>query len=140
MKKLIVALIFLSVISPVFAQNNPDSSKKGQANIYYITATIERIWLAGTGYVVQYRKSTSDLGTVGIPYNWFTAPDSSAELVKLPKGANWPYITVFYIDGKFSHVRLYPHWQKSHQTWGVTPLGADVSKHFQDRDSFKFDY
>jgi len=138
MKKLIVLFVFLSVISPVFAQNNSDDSKK--TSVYYTSATIEKIWLAGTGYVVQYRKSTSQIGTVGIPYDWFTSPDSAAELVKLPKGANWPYITIFYIDGKFSHIRLYAHWQKSHQTWGVTPLGSDASKFFQERDSFKFDY
>jgi hypothetical protein len=140
MKKLIVVLVFLAVISPVFAQNNPDSTKKENPNVYYISVTVEKIWLAGTGYVVQYRKSTSDMGTVGIPYNWFTSPDSKAELVNIPKGPNWPYMTIFYRDGKFSHIRLYPHWQKSHQTWGVTPQGADVSRHFQEYDSFKFDF
>jgi len=140
MKKLIIVLVFLAVISPVFAQNNSDDSKKGKSNVYYLTVTIEKIWLAGTGYVVQYRKSSTQIGTIGIPYNWFTSPDSAAEMVLLPKGPNWPYMSVFYIDGKFSHIRLYPHWQKSHQTWGVTPLGADVSRHFQEKDAFKFDY
>jgi len=141
MKKLIIVLIFLSVISPLFAQNNPDNSKQdGQSNVYYINVPIEKIYLAGTGYVIQYRKSTSTIGTVGIPYTWFTEAGSTAELVKLPKGPNWPNMSVFYRDGKFSHIRLYTHWQKSHQTWGVTPMGADVSRHFMERDSFKFDF
>jgi len=139
MKKLIIVLVFSAVISPVFAQNNNDS-KKENPNVYYINVPVEKVWLAGTGYIIQYRKTTTQLGTVGIPYDWFTSPDSAAELVRLPKGPNWPNMSVFYIDGKFSHVRLYLHWLKSHQTMGVTPQGADVSRHFVEKDAFKFDY
>jgi len=139
MKKLIIVLVFMAVISPVFAQNNQNNSKNNP-NVYYINVPVEKIWLAGKGYIIQYRKSTTQLGTVGVPYDWFTSPDSSAELVRLPKGTNWPNMSVFYIDGKFSHVRLYMHWQKSHQTMGVTPLGADVSRHFVEKDAFKFEY
>jgi hypothetical protein len=140
MKKLIIVLVFLSVISPVFAQNNSNNSNKEQPNVYYANVPVEKIYLAGTGYIVQYRRATSQIGTIGIPYNWFTDSGSVAELVKLPKGPNWPNMSVFYKDGNFSHIRLYVHWQASHQTWGVTPMGADVSKWFVEKDAFKFDF
>jgi len=141
MKKIIIVLVFMAVISPVFAQNNSDNSKQGgQPSVYYINVPVEKIWLAGTGYIIQYRKSTSQMGTLGIPYNWFTDPGSTAELVRLPRGPNWPNMTIFYKDGKFSHIRLYMHWQKSHQTMGVTPMGSDVSRHFVEKDAFKFDF
>jgi hypothetical protein len=140
MKKLIIVLVFLSLISPVFAQNNSNNSNKGQSNVYYANVPVEKIYLAGTGYIVQYRRATNQIGTIGIPYNWFTDAGSVAELVKLPKGPNWPNMTVFYKDGNFSHIRLYVHWQKSHQTWGITPLGSDVSKWFVEKDAFKFDF
>jgi len=141
MKKLIIALLFLSIIPPVFAQTqNKSDNLREQPDLYYVNVPVERIYFAGMGYVVQYRKSTTQIGTLGIPYTWFTDPASKAELVKLPKGPNWPNMTIFYRDGNFSHIRLYVHREKSHQTWGLTPQGSDVSRHFQDQSSFKFDY
>jgi hypothetical protein len=141
MKKLVIVLVFLSVISPVFAQNNSNNSNKGMPNLYYANVPVEKIYLAGTGYIVQYRRATNQIGTIGIPYTWFTDAGSIAEIIKLPKGKNWPYMAVFYKDGNFSHLRLYVHAQKSHLTWGMTPQGADVSKHFvTERDSFNFQF
>jgi len=140
MKKLIIVLVFLSVISPVFAQDNSNDSNKEHPDLYYTNVTVEKIYFAGMGYVVQYRRSTNQIGTIGIPYTWFTDAGSRAEMVKLPRGSNWPNMTVFFKDGKFSHVRLYVHREKSHQTWGLTPQGSDVSKHFSDQDSFNFQY
>jgi hypothetical protein len=140
MKKLIIVLVFLSVISPVFAQNNSNNAKKEMPNVYYANVPVEKIYFAGTGYIVQYRRATNQIGTIGIPYTWFTDAGSIAELVKLPKGVNWPNMTVFFKDGNFSHIRLYVHGEKSHQTWGLTPQGSDVSRWFVERDSFKFEF
>ncbi|MDR0302213.1 MAG: hypothetical protein LBI04_07885 [Treponema sp.] len=140
MKKLIIVLFFLALVSPVFAQNN-SNDEEGNPNVYYANVPVEKIYLAGTGYVVQYRMSTSQIGTIGIPYSWFTDAASTAELVRLPKGPNWPNMSIFYKDGNFSHIRLYVHGHKSHQTWGVTPQGADVSRYFpEDKDSFNFKF
>ena len=139
MKKLIITLLFLSIISPVFAQNKSDNLRE-QPDLYYKNVPVERIYFAGTGYVVQYRNSSNQIGTLGIPYTWFTDAASKAEIVKLPRGPNWPNMTIFYKDGNFSHIRLYVHRERGHQTWGITPQGYDVSRYFQDQNSFKFDY
>jgi hypothetical protein len=96
--------------------------------------------MAGKGYIVQYRQNSSLIGSVGIPYDWFTYPAAKAELVYLPKGKNWPYMSVFYKDGEFSHLRLYAHRHKSHQTWDVTPTGVDVSSFFPESDTLVIQY
>jgi len=141
MKKLIITLLFLLIISPVFAQTqNKSDNLREQPDLYYVNVSVERIYFAGMGYVVQYRKSSNQIGSLGIPYTWFTDAASKAEMVKLPRGPNWPNMTVFYRDGNFSHIRLYVHREKGHPTWGLTPQGSDVSRHFQDQNSFKFDY
>ncbi|MCL2210128.1 MAG: hypothetical protein FWC19_09180 [Treponema sp.] len=137
MKKLIAAFIFMVIfspvlVSPVFAQDSGE--------MYYHNVTIEKIYLSGQGYVVQYRKGVNNLGTIGIPYEWFTAAGGKAEVLKLPPGLDWPSMSVFYKNGEFNYVRLYVHRSKAHWSWAVVPLGADVSKHFENLDDFKIDY
>jgi hypothetical protein len=137
MKKLIVVLIFMAVISPVFAQNYSSGSS---GNMYYHNVPIEKIYMSGPGYVVQYRKGVNEVGTVGLPYEWFTKAGSYAEIMKLPPGADWPSMSVFYKDGSFNYVRLYVHSSKRHTTWSVVPQGADVSRFFGDMEAFKIDF
>jgi hypothetical protein len=137
MKKIIIVLAFLALVSPVFAQhsavNRPD-------NLYYTNVSVERIFPSRQGYVVQYRSASSIVATVGIPNEWFTDAAGIAELVILPTASDWPTMTVFYKNGEFSHVRLYVHPAKSHLTWGNIPQGIDVSGLFTDKESFKIQY
>jgi hypothetical protein len=150
MKKLIIVLIFLAVISPIFAQeviidksdsfypkNNTDNKKEP---FYYINIRIEKIYPTTRGYVVQYRNSAAEIITVGIHDEWFTNAASKAELVRLPTASDWPTMSVFYNNGVFSHVRLYIHPARSHQTWGNIPLGYDISKYFPDKDNLKLQF
>ncbi|MCL2765410.1 MAG: hypothetical protein FWD40_09065 [Treponema sp.] len=130
MKKLIFALILLALVTPVFAMDE----------VYYINVPVERIYPSSTGYVVQYRSSSSVIATIGIPNDWFSDSAGSAELIRLPSAADWPTMSVFYINGEFSHVRLYVHRVKGHHTWGNIPQGTDVSRFFTDKESFKLDF
>jgi hypothetical protein len=70
------------------------------------------------------------MAAVGIPNEWFTSAERKAEIVKLPRGANWPYLTVFYRNGEFSHVRLYVHALRTHSTWSVLPNNIDIESYF----------
>ena len=151
MKKLIIVTIFLAVISPVFAQTIPDEKK---SNMYYINVQIERIYPTSHGYLIRYHKTNGQLGTIGIPNEWFLDLQSSdnepddevvgvsylytaagrAEIITLPAGNSWPSLTVFYRDGQFSHIRLYVHRSMSHVTWSNIPQGTDLSRYFTSHD------
>jgi hypothetical protein len=134
MKKFTIVLVFLALISPVFGQNNSGNDSN---NIYYVNVPVERVYPSSEGYIVQYRTgSGSIVATVGIPLSWFRDASGCAELLRLPSGGDWPTMSVFYVDGKFSHVRLYVHPVKSHVTWGSIPQGADLSGFFTDQESF----
>ena len=137
MKKLIIVLIFLAVLSPVFAQT---ISEQNRSNMFYINVPVEKVYPSGRGFVVQYRKGNTEIGTIGIPNEWFTNAAGKAELINLPRGRNWPTMSVFYRDGEFSHVRLYVHRAKSHNTWGNIPQSTDVSRFFSDPDTFDIQF
>jgi len=137
MKRLIVVLFFTALITPVFAQNNSGDTT---TDMYYFNVTVERVYASGSGYIVQYRKGVNQIGIIGIPNEWFTEAGGRGEIMKLPKGKNWPTMSIFYKAGKFSHVRLYVHQNKSHNTWGSIPQGTDVTQYFKDTDSFRIEF
>ena len=136
MKKLIIVLICAAVISPLFAQ---DDSRYNSSDIYYTNVSVEKVYPTGQGYIIQYRRGVNQIGTVGIPNEWFTDAASKAELINLPWGNSWPTLSVFYKNGEFSHVRLYVHRAKGHITWGSISQSTDVSRYFVDSDSFKLE-
>jgi len=136
MKKIIVLLVFLAVISPIFAQQKDDDKK----SFYYINVSVEKIFPSGEGYIVMYRSGTTLISTIGIPNEWLYDSAGNAQIVKLALASDWPTMTVFYSEGKFSHVRLYTHPAKSHTTWGNIPQGTDVKSYFTDKDSFKLQF
>jgi len=133
MKKLIVVLFVLAVISPVFAQQNDEKRE----SFYYVNVPVEKIYPSNDGFIIIYRSGTALLSTIGIPNDWFYDAGGAAQMVKLPLASDWPTMTVFYSEGKFSHVRIYTHPHKSHSTWGSIPQGTDVSRFFGDKESFK---
>jgi len=137
MKKVIILLFVLAVVSPMFAQAPNYSSANVDSNLYYFNVKVERIYPSGEGYIVQYQRSNGQIGTVGIPMEWFNAA-GKAELLLLPTGKNWPTMSIFYDAGEFLHVRLYIHRVKSHSTWGIVPQGANLDRYFSDRESFNF--
>jgi len=136
MKNLIIVLIFLAVLSPVFAQSNSEE----HPNVYYQNVTIEKIVPTSQGYVIQYR-AQEGIKIIGIPNSWFTEISKKrADLVRLPTASDWPSMSVFYSDGEFSHVRIYVSRYKSHHTWGILPQGVDVSRFFSEEDTLNFQY
>jgi len=152
MKKIIIVLIFLALISPIFAQEEekPDrrasdpfyainNTRSRNENFYYINVSVEKIYPTKEGYIVQYLCPSSTVATIGIPNEWLTNAAGRGEIVTFQVASDWPTMTVFYVDGKFSHVRLYVHPAKSHMTWGSIPQGADVSKFFS-KDSFNLQF
>jgi len=134
MKKIIIALIFLAVISPVFAQSNSDED----SDIYYINVSVEKIYPTSQGYIVQYRTQMG-MATIGIPNSWFTEAAGRAGMMRLPSGSTWPSMSVFYSHGEFTHLRLYVS-ARGHNTWGSIPQGTDVSRFFSDDDSFQLKF
>ncbi|MCL2243096.1 MAG: hypothetical protein FWC03_01350 [Treponema sp.] len=138
MKKLIILLVIGAFVAPLFAQSVSDENS---SKMYYQTVSVERVYPTRRGYIVQYyRGGIRDFGIISIPNEWFTDAAGKAELVTLPPGRNWPTLTIFYKDGEFSHIRLYVHRNKKHQTWGNVPLPADVSRYFEDVDNPKINF
>ena len=140
MKKLIMLAVLAAFISGafVFAQQPPPRSPESE--FYYFNFPIEKIYLYRQGYVVLYRNGSNRVVRTHIPNNWFTDIGGTGEVVYIGSGRTWPSMTVFYKNGEFSHVRLTLRRERTHVTWGMVPLAANLDEHFRDIEEVKLDF
>jgi hypothetical protein len=140
MKKLFFAVLVglvLSSAAPLFAQQ---FSEGHESEFFYVIASIEKIYPYEKGYVIQYRRGVNQMARVYLPMEWFTEAAGKGELVTLPPGKNWPYLAVYYKAGEFSHVRLYIHRSKAHETWGNVPLNVNIDDRFENVETIKLEF
>lgn len=135
-----LCVAFVTVM-PVIAQDDG-----GGSPYYYVNVPIERIYPYRKGYVVDYRSAATGTGLARayIPLEWFSdasrkeeAAAPKGEVLLLGPGKSWPYLTVYYKEGEFSHVRLYVRRERSHETWGGIPLSVNIDSNFEDVSDLK---
>jgi hypothetical protein len=103
---------------------------------YPVRVDVVKVFSHADGFRVVYRKGTSDVASVYIPARWFV-PGGKAELVR-DNDPSFPYMSVFYKDGAFDHLRLYVLSDQRDTTWGVLAPAEGAGK-FQS-DEFKIEY
>jgi hypothetical protein len=130
-------LTILSTVTPVMAEEIPDDKK---SEYYYMSVPIERIYPYRKGYVVTYQKGVTGLGTVYLPIEWFTEAAGRGDIITMGSGTSWPYLTIYYKAGEFSHVRLYVRRERAHESWGNVPLNINIDDRFENVDDLRFEY
>jgi hypothetical protein len=125
MKKLYFAVLLGLVfcMAQSFAQTTNEESE-----YYYVTYSIEKIYLHRTGYMVTYLKGFQTL-RIFVPHEWFDAA-GKADMVNLGAGRSWPHLTIYYKNGQFSHLRLYIRRDRGHESWGIVPFSVDLDNYF----------
>lgn len=140
----IVLIVLIAAVFPAFAQNSESKSSSGispenESDMFYVNIPVEKIYPYSKGYVVVYRNNTQ-LAETYIPLEWFSGPEGKADLIRLSSGKRWPYLTVFYKDGEFSHLRLYVRREVTHETWGNIPLGVNLDSQFESVETIILDF
>lgn len=146
MKKacLVVAVVLLvGMAVPSFAQQAATSTQGGATaqggaqqpadypkSVYYKVVPLMKVWTGSLGYVVTFFNSDNKVQTVYIPIGWFNqGPASKADIV-FGLGPAIPYMSIYWADGKFDHVRLYVSSDNNAASNGALREGTDLSKQF----------
>jgi hypothetical protein len=140
MKKisLLVLLVLVSGLGfPLFGQ---EKRQFKESEYYYVSVPIERIFAYRSGYVVVYRKGVNQLARTYLPEEWFSNAGGKAEQINLGSGRAWPYLTIYYKSGEFSHIRLYVRRERAHETWGVVPMNVNIDEYFQGIEEIKLEF
>jgi hypothetical protein len=128
MKRATIVLVLIAIVSLGLA---------AEASAFYpVRIDVVKVFSHSDGFKVVYRKGSSDVGAVYLPARWFV-PGGKAELVRATD-PSFPYMTLFYKDGKFDHLRLYVLEDQKDETWGVLTPSEGAGKF--TADDLKIDF
>jgi hypothetical protein len=131
---LIGVLVALLNVPGVFSQDQAEED----VDVQVLTVYIQTIYPHSQGYKVIYNRSDLYPGEVYLPGRWFTNAASRGEIL-YTSHPSAPYMTVFYENGEFSHVRLYAQENRTHRSWGALRSGQDLSEEFST-ETLQIDY
>ena len=126
MRKLVVCCVMVFLLASTLLS----FSQQNTQDVFYKHAQIVKIYTHMLGYKVVYRKSNLRLGEFFVPMNWFKNSGGKGEIVWGSK-PSYPYFSVFWVDGKFNHIRLYVVSNVNSHTWGVLEGGKELIEDFQ---------
>jgi hypothetical protein len=115
-----------------------DALAQDKASYYYVNLNLLKVYPTSLGYKVLYRTRSIELHEAYIPNEWFAVtissegvPSASKADVIYDRGTDLPYMTVFYKDAKFSHVRLFlPTW-RGDPSYGRLEMSTDLVDKFK---------
>jgi hypothetical protein len=84
---------------------------------YPVRVDVVKVYTHGEGFLVIYRKGSTEVGQCYLPAKWFVS-GGKGELVR-GEDSSLPYMSIFYKDGKFDHLRLYVKADSRDTMWGV---------------------
>ena len=112
MKKTVLIFVFLVVIvSFLSATDYVD-------DIYFKNYFITKIYSHVSGYKINIMKSDMDRGVMYIPKKWFNVAGGKGEII-WGRGPEYPYLTIFWVEGEFGHIRLFLYEDMRHPSWAI---------------------
>ena len=129
MRKLILVVGLLALALPLFAQSRP----RDVDSVYVRTMPIIKIYSHQLGYKIYYLTARGEVDSFYAPIEWFTQAGGKGGIA-YGMGPQYPYLSIYWVDKKFSHIKLFLVESPLSDTWGVL-RGAS----FQVADLFKVD-
>jgi hypothetical protein len=133
MKAALLALLLIAAFgSAAFAQDS---------DFYYLNINVVKVYPTKLGFLLIYRVGSMAAKELYLPNEWFQVSFDSdgkpvpgqAEIV-YGRDIGYPYMTVYYKAGKFSHLRLFLHVDKAHESYGLLPRDADIESKFKVKE------
>jgi hypothetical protein len=118
------------VIFLVFACSAAFAQQRAEQKVYVKTIPIARVYPHALGYRILYFKSTLEYGEMYVPSAWFKFDGAGRGAVVWGNTDEFPYLAIYYADGKFDRIVLYLHKNMQHITWGTLPPGIDLTTQF----------
>lgn len=131
------ALCLLALVLAVAGALFADYEVRG-TDVFGVSRSIAKVYASRFGYKVLFYKGTTDVGVFYLPLEWFGKAGGKGEIV-WGLDPSYPSFTVFYIDGKFSHIRLYLIKDLKDQSWDVFSPSEAEQRRF-DIDTLDITY
>src|SRR5208283_378332 len=121
MKRATMVIVLIAIVACALA-----SAPTNESAFYPVRIDVVKVFSHSDGFLVVYRKGATSVGDVYLPGRWFVS-GGKAELIR-GNDTSFPYMTVFYKDGKFDHLRLYVLADEQDLTWGILSPSEGAGK------------
>jgi len=127
-RRLIVTCLFALLLAAVVGADTSE--------YYPVRLNVVKIYAHADGYCVVYRKGLAGTANAYLPSKWFTA-GGKAEIIR-GTDPSYPYMVVFFKEGKPDHVKLYALASNTDITWGI--LDPSQAKDKFNGDDIKIEF
>ena len=118
MKRTTILVVLIAIVACALASET--------STFYPVRIDVVKVLSHADGYQVIYRKGYADLAAAYLPAKWFLS-GGKALLIRA-NDETFPYMTVFYKDGKFDHLKLYVQADQRDSTWGILSPSEGAGK------------
>jgi len=127
-KRSLLLIIVLALIVPSWAAAD-------ESEYYYINVPIIKVYADRYGYQIVYKVGSTKMATAYLPMEWFL----SGGIGEIDYGAGmmYPYISVYYKEGKVQHFRLHLNSDQADARWGIFDQAVDSKKLFGEVKELK---
>jgi hypothetical protein len=119
-----VVILLVLACSAVFAQQNAEQ------DVYVKSVHIARVYPHLLGYRILYFTSAMQYAEMYVPSTWFSFGGGGKANVIWGASSEFPYMTIYWADGKFDRILLYLHSNMHDASWGSLPPGIDLTAQF----------
>lgn len=146
MKKILITIFLIGLILPftLSAQQVVDTWKGTdlESEFYAVDLMVYRVSPHPLGYRVEYYKPSGDLFAVYCPLSWFEKGSAGPAQIVWGDGQQYPYMSLYYKEGKIDHFRLYVKDNQYDTSWGTLERNnADYEEKFSGAfEDFKIEY
>ncbi len=114
MRRIALVVVLLAVGMSLFAQSRPQDNE----SMYVRTIPIIKIFVHQLGYKIFYLTNRGDVDSFYAPMEWFNRAGGKGQIT-YGLGPQFPYLSIYWVNGKFSHLKLFLIESVQHDTWGV---------------------
>jgi len=134
-RRIIVTSFLLTILGTTFiwAQNNqPPAGQATQSSVDYFakTISINKIYPTRYGYVVAYADSNLQYEELYLPMDWFNKAGGKGQIF-YGSDKSYPYMNIFWRDGKFDHISLFLFPNYSDPSWGMLADSSELASKFK---------
>jgi hypothetical protein len=101
-----------------------------QSEYYYVNVPLVKVYAHKLGYKVVYKLNSTTIASNYLPMEWFLTYAGKGTIDYGP-GMMFPYMTVYYKNGQFDHVRLHLNSDTNDPSWAIFDQTADVAPLFK---------
>jgi hypothetical protein len=131
LKKAISIILLAALVSLVGAV-----SLAAEESPYFVKSVpISKVYNHKLGYRVVYMTNNFQFKVFYIPTDWFAVAAQTGEIPKAElvfgNEPAYPYFSIFWKDGDFSHIRLYLKRSLNDPTWGDSTILGEIDDKFE---------